>query len=269
MDIFSLLQKHKFQINNVIHCISDKPEGRIFPSQINRDSHLIHIIAGKGKFITPDIEFKISAGLTIFVPSFTEFTIQLDSASIEMINMHFKITLADNSNLEEHVILKPYFRAEDFSEIKEKMHKFNTLWRSKDMRAYTLGSEIVLNYFSDPQNLIIREKETDDRMSQLAEKLRSRDLKIYEAEKLAVECHLSVSQMNRRFRKKYRQSPQSYWDNHRFAAVVENLQLLDYEKSLGTLSEDYGFCDISYFSRWFKKLSGFSPLKYRQIMTGM
>ena len=52
--------------------------------------------------------------------------------------------------------------------------------------------------------------------------------------------------------------------------MTEVEQLLVYsDVSISQLSDKFGFCELSYFTRWFKRYKGVSPLSYRKNLRSM
>lgn len=261
MNIFSILQKHNFELISVVtHLADGKKEW--YPLHFNSDSHLIHIIKGKGRFKIREEEFEITENMGLFIPSVTPFYIKIDSPAMEMVNIHYNIFLEDKSNLEKQVLIKRNFCFNKIEGVAEKLHELAKLRRNNSLKTYSLAYEIVLNYYSYPELLVKSNYHNDERMKMLENMLADKSLLFFDSKALAEKCHLSVSQMNRRFRKFYGMSPQEFWDRQRFLYVSEELRMMDCETSINDISEKFGFCDISYFSRWFKRKSGYSPKKY-------
>ena len=73
---------------------------------------------------------------------------------------------------------------------------------------------------------------------------------------------VSVSQLNRKFKKAMGQSPISYLIEVRVEAAKK--MLLESTKSITEISYDCGFNNQTYFNRQFKKLTGVSPKAFRK-----
>ncbi|MEM9160192.1 MAG: AraC family transcriptional regulator [Verrucomicrobiota bacterium] len=80
-------------------------------------------------------------------------------------------------------------------------------------------------------------------------------------EDLARVAHLSVSQLQRRFRKAYDTSPVQYINNLRLHEACELLKTSDY--SVTHIAHDCGFGSSSFFSTQFRQSLGESPSAYR------
>lgn len=67
----------------------------------------------------------------------------------------------------------------------------------------------------------------------------------------------------RKFKNTYGVPPITFFNNIRIKKAIELLILTD--DSVRTVSKKMGMEETSYFSRWFKKNSGFSPSEFRKI----
>jgi AraC-like DNA-binding protein len=81
-------------------------------------------------------------------------------------------------------------------------------------------------------------------------------------EQLAKEAHLSVSQLQREFRRLFGMSPTDYLLKVR---LLMSRRFLEQEHSqVGEIAHQCGFYDQSHFSRAFRKATGLRPLEYRK-----
>lgn len=81
-------------------------------------------------------------------------------------------------------------------------------------------------------------------------------------EELATACSLSVSALERRFRKHLRKTPHQYLTEVRLEHARR--LLIDTEKAIGTIALETGFADHSHFTRSYKKHFGVAPSAVRQ-----
>ncbi|MCH2208130.1 MAG: AraC family transcriptional regulator [Lentisphaerales bacterium] len=91
------------------------------------------------------------------------------------------------------------------------------------------------------------------------EKNYSKDIKI---DDLASLCNMSTSTFLRRFKKHFHMPPVQYIKKVRLNAVCR--MLLENDRQLCDISYECGFCDQSYMTREFRKLTGLSPSEYRK-----
>ena len=80
-------------------------------------------------------------------------------------------------------------------------------------------------------------------------------------DELARACNLSVSALERRFKKHLKKTPHQYITETR----LDNAKrlLLETEKSIGTIALETGFADHSHFTRMFRKHFGQAPSSLR------
>ncbi len=101
----------------------------------------------------------------------------------------------------------------------------------------------------------------DPAMIHLADHIRNPRAIPFEATRLANTVHLSISQMNRRFRRTWGVSPKEFWMRHRLAKAQEHLR--ESNEKIQSIAGLLGFCDAYYFSKWFTQHTGMSPRRFR------
>jgi len=78
---------------------------------------------------------------------------------------------------------------------------------------------------------------------------------------LAHLAHLSVSQLDRRFKQIFQMTPQQYIQRVRINAACQALVCTQH--SIATIAQETGFYDQSYFTKQFRQQMGMTPLSYR------
>ena len=258
----SMLLNHKFQFISFCHVFhKEKAGGRI---NINDDFHIMHITRGKGTVTIKEQKFNLRRGSVIAVSPFIKFTLNI-LPNFEMLNIHYKLWLSDDSLLDEHAVLPYVFRPKDFIYIEKTLGEMDS--QSKDtspnkLKIASFAHNLVLRHMISNELIPRVAPVIDHRISKAYKKLTSKDCIKYNADKTAELCCLSVSQMNRKFRKFFGQSPQKLWEKRKFSHICAALTKTD--KPLSIFAEEFGFDDHAYFCRWFKKISGYSPLRYRK-----
>jgi transcriptional regulator GlxA family with amidase domain len=79
---------------------------------------------------------------------------------------------------------------------------------------------------------------------------------------LAAKVSLSVSQFDRRFKKRFLTTPRKYITNVRINAACQ--LLASTELPIATIALQTGFYDQSHFTNQFTKAKGISPAQYRR-----
>jgi AraC-like DNA-binding protein len=77
---------------------------------------------------------------------------------------------------------------------------------------------------------------------------------------LATKIGVSISQLNKLFRKDLGFTPSAYWNKRRLLAAYSELSQ---NSSIKSIAYTLGFSSPSNFSRWFQGLAGISPKEYR------
>jgi AraC-like DNA-binding protein len=83
---------------------------------------------------------------------------------------------------------------------------------------------------------------------------------------LAAACNISVSALERRFRKHLNKTPHEYINDVRLDTAQQIL--LETDKPIGAIALETGFSDHSHFSRSFTRKFGMTPSRHRQERSG-
>jgi AraC-like DNA-binding protein len=132
-------------------------------------------------------------------------------------------------------------------------------------------------------NMILLNKHTDIEIEQVIAKRRSSKEELHKRLHLAKDymascfhenislaelsklCYLNPYHLLREFRKNFRITPHQYLMQQRMKEAKK--LLLGSEKSISEIGGFLAFCDLSSFSKFFKKYSGYSPENFRKMMT--
>lgn len=82
-------------------------------------------------------------------------------------------------------------------------------------------------------------------------------------EKLAQACHVSISTLERRFKKHLSKTPLQYLMEVRLDNA--RIMVFDSDKNLSTIAQETGFVDNSHFTRVYKKRFSISPSEDRKL----
>jgi len=262
MNSASLLN-HKFQFVSfcpVFHADSSGP-GRM---HINDDCHLLHITRGAGAIFVEEKKYRLRPGMVAAIPPFVRFYFKIN-APFEMLNIHYRLWLADGGPLEERAVLPIIFRPKYFGTLAKILRHMQEM-RQKDLperlRLAPLAHEVVLLHLTSTP---LREKErqiVDARLMNAGRRLSDPNCTAFRAAEVARLCGLSMSQMNRLFQKCFRMSPHQFWEQKRFGELCR--QLRAGEHSVSQIAAQSGFEDAAYFSRWFRKMAGCAPAEFRR-----
>lgn len=255
----SLLKQHKFQLISFCDIFHHKKtEG----SQINEDSHLIHVIKGCAEIEIDNSTYEINEGCVIAVPPFVSFRMHIPG-NFRMINMHYKIWLNDGQLLSNLKKLPVIFRPPYFKWCKNKLEFVSNIIKREEKQTLPdpFVHEIVLNHMLNTEMEDVRSGHIDSRIQKACEKLESPDCTKFNAKEISSICCLSKSQMNRKFQIAFGLSPQKYWEKQRLKHICMELKYND--KPIYEVAEKFGFTDQGYFSRWFKSRTNCAPSSYR------
>ena len=74
--------------------------------------------------------------------------------------------------------------------------------------------------------------------------------------------YISKSHIERAFKAEYGQTPLAYFTNQKIEHVASMLATTDY--SLSQIAQQFGFSDVKYMSKSFKKIKGQTPMEYKR-----
>lgn len=98
---------------------------------------------------------------------------------------------------------------------------------------------------------------------QLIEEIKKFPGKYWTSDLMTDFCNLSISQLNRMFKKKTGMTSKNYIDNLKMQLASE--MLAGNARTVKEIAEELGYPDPYHFSRRFKELKGFSPQKYKEM----
>ncbi|OGV49993.1 MAG: hypothetical protein A2017_08530 [Lentisphaerae bacterium GWF2_44_16] len=258
-----LLKRHKFQF---ISCGFVYHKQAIEKSNIhlNDDSHILHICKGTGIVFINNEAYPLKRGVVVSIPAFTEFYFRLNPG-FEMRNIHYKAWTYDGEPLDEIKTLPLVFSPDYFKyceDTLEKMKKCQPLPYPASVKTETLAHKLIIRHLSSNSLISVLSASIEPGISEIYRRLQAADCKKYKAGKFAALCFLSVSQMNRKFKAHFKMAPQKFWEKNRFIHVCRALEKKG--MNIAEISAAFAFSDQAHFSKWFKKISGISPIIYRK-----
>ncbi|MDD5676634.1 MAG: AraC family transcriptional regulator [Kiritimatiellae bacterium] len=258
-----LLCRHIFQFISfcpVFHADASGV-GRI---QINDDCHLLHFTRGTGTIFIENKKYPFKQGIVAAIPPFVPFYFK-HSAKFEMLNIHYRIWLANGDPLEERASLPLIFKPDYFVRILDILRNMEDNLKNKlpdSLLVSAQAHELIIRHLISNELIAQEHKIIDARLTNACRKMSLPDYKIFKAGEIASLCGLSVSQMNRLFRKCFRMAPHKFWEKKRFVELCHQLRSRDLPAS--KIAARFGMEDSAYFSRWFKKMAGCAPSEFRQ-----
>ncbi|HEY3323626.1 MAG TPA: AraC family transcriptional regulator [Planctomycetota bacterium] len=101
-----------------------------------------------------------------------------------------------------------------------------------------------------------------EQMAKVIEYIQAHFCEAIEPKQLAEIAHLSVSQLERKFRRLFHVSPTQYVTRVRVNAACRELEHTN--KKIAAIARELGFYDHSYFTKRFSEFMGMSPADYRR-----
>jgi len=230
------------------------------PPQTNPDQHLIHIINGRGSFTCAHCTYPIAGGTVISVKPFTEFTISC-SAPFRMINIHYRLWLKDKQPVTAWAHLPILFNPEYFPTIVPILEKTAVSSGKNYPQCASLACGIVYTHYSQTR-LLEPKKNIRSDLLRVYEYLCDPDRTVFCADDLAALSGMSISQINRLFRKIFHTSPRSFWEQKRLTYILSDMRTGSMH--INEITDKYRFTDTAHFSKWFKKHTGSSPAQYQK-----
>lgn len=257
-----LLYRHKFQMISFgdIYHAERSDSGNI---QVNNDSHLIHICRARATITMENRTYPLQPGDVIAVPQYTPFSMTVE-AGHEMMNIHYRLWLEDGTLLEDVKRLPLIFTPPYFNWCREKLTGIRNLRNQHPVRELpdARAHEIVLRHLAENPVTELGGTVADLRLEKARTLLENPGFIKFDSGRLTASCRLSKSQLNRNFRKWFGVSPQKYWEKQRLKAVC--LLLKKSSLTIYETAEKAGFDDCAYFCRWFRKMTGCTPVQYRK-----
>jgi AraC-like DNA-binding protein len=234
---------------------------------VNHDLHLIQILRGAGTLRFGEACWTIQPGRAFLVPPLTPYTFAKHPGQpLEMVNFHFHLDLEGGVPLLAARSMPGSFPMARPTQAARRLRRLARRWRGGDAMARMVVSGealcLIADYIHRHSTPRPRPSLQDESIVQLRHWIDRNAAGPCDRRSLAGIAHLSVSQMNRRFRAVYGRSPRSVYDQRRLARIQE--QLRNTVLPMGELADQFGFRDPFYFCRWFGKQCGVAPTAYRR-----
>ncbi|MEZ5503115.1 MAG: helix-turn-helix domain-containing protein [Halioglobus sp.] len=131
-------------------------------------------------------------------------------------------------------------------------------WPIYNLREHVIGSFGISRHLNKTEGTAIPFRELRAPVDYICRHFGNR----ISVDSLAKACNISVSALERRFRKHLNKTPHQYINEVRLANARQ--MLLETEKPVGVIALETGFADHSHFSRAYSKYFGMPPRRARQ-----
>lgn len=215
---------------------------------------------GCGHFKTDSKEYITKRGDLIYIPrtmNYSHSTPAETIIAIHFINYSFyaknkiEVLSPENYTLLEEIIIHMY------NEWNEKKQGYKYKCTSL---LYSLLYQLNYQIHDDIVTAVSHDKKIRTAIDYIHSNFRKRSISVSQ---LADICAVSETYFRKIFKKIYSVSPNQYIINLRLEYASQLLQSHLY--TISEVSERSGFHDVKYFSRLFRKRSGYSPREYQNI----
>lgn len=220
-----------------------------------------YIISGRIKYITDGKTIIASAGDMVVLKKDAKYKAVFSVARTQDILINFDCAAADGKDVffddsgDEVILLKNRFDLK--KSFSDALHFYLTGNR------LCMVKSVLFGILDETDGYELRDTPID-RIKRMIDE--TADFKVKESE-LAKMCMTSVSTFQRTFKRIYGKTFSEYKNELRILKAKELLPEGEY--NMEEIAEMLGFCDGAYFSRCFKKHTGYSPKKYININRGV
>jgi len=249
-------------IISVYYCQTDKWERNFFASR-TKDG-IVFFTEGEIEYWFENKKLVARKGDFIFLPGNIPYSGRKISESVAF----FVIDFSCNSENEFSQIIQPtVFHTRNYDRTAEKLEGIIDVWNKQriDMNfkiksfIYSVLSDILKNEHSE-QSLSL----TDTMLDYICENISSTSLSV---KALCQKFYISESQLRRNILKQTGMTPNEYIMNLRINIAKSELTYTS--KSITDIATCCGFSSAYYFSNFFSKHTGTSPLKFRKNSLNM
>ncbi len=221
-------------------------------------SRLYYVIGGSAEIWTDTQKITLKPGNLYFIPFNSSFS--CDCANrLEKLFFHINIPFLDKLDIFENlkeILCIPYPDCDEMLRLyKGRSIESLTMLKTRLYRdiAHIMDISGLYNFNIPTYNSLTAEA------IKCIERRLSSQLKVSD---IALELSVSVRKLSALFSSEVGMSIGKYIANELLTKI--KLCLISTDLSINEISDNYGFCDTSYFIRFFKKETGISPSKYRQ-----
>ena len=237
----------------------------------NEVHDLVVCLRGSGLYHLDEQEVRLERGMAMLIPAGSRFVGRLDSGDeYTGIAQHFTLTLFDNVDLIQQMILKPVTLLDDWDSLEVMVRYYREVApvSTTTLQQHHLFMVILLAYL-DSAFVRWREDSLQNLGGQDALSLHviliaaqiSRDpLNGEEVDRLIASVPYNDDYFRRAFKTKIGYTPKKYLE---FKRMEKAMNILSKGKSVKETALKVGYSDVYFFSRMFKLYMGASPSQYR------
>ncbi len=234
----------------------------------NETYHLIYLRSGELEITYNGIRYHAYAGDMVLLPRHTPYSVKsVKGKDVRFLNAYFCGGLVD-AIIRELSLDNIVYPNQNYLNAYREMFSFcDSNVALKKKIAFCCGKITAILYNLYESKITIPEKGNylyagQNTADFLRAVIDNHQEKFYTNEELAKLMQFSVSGMVKKFKKAYGLTPMEYQNQTRLNTVKDKLAKSDI--SIKEISQLLGFCDVTYFSSYFKRYVGISPNEYRK-----
>lgn len=239
------------------------------------DHHqILFVLDKKGEISIKHKRFLFDNGTLVFIPPFTEHTIESEENMI-VLDLEFDREKLDTLNQE--VLNEPFFDepqvlSASMIEVEETKRIFRRMLYETSKGSYLEDLSLKIN-LAQLFVLLLRgqadgkgRNTKEFRATKIQEYIDTHYYEIYGGEHLANKFHLSTRHLTTIFKERFDLTPKQYLNKVRINEAEQ--RLIQTENDIATICFEVGFESLATFYRHFKTHTKFSPKVYREKFKG-
>ncbi len=252
-----IISKRSWKIKNDFSCLGK-------PKEVSKFLFLHNY---KAKYTTKDGEvIYANHGDIIYTPENSEYTVEFfDNGNEDAYSIALTISFTDENNepfiIDDKICVFKAFNIEYHKVLFSRLDKYYSSTISSPAKLKSVAYEVLsdLSYYCKNKLQFPRKFQIISKGIRYIEEDEKQELSIKE---IATMCNVSEIYFRKLFKSYAGISPNEY---RLRTKISKAKQYLEHENmSIATIAEICGFNDPAYFSRQFKKITGVSPIKFKE-----
>ena len=230
-------------------------------------SGLVYCINGSALYKFDNTEFILYPGEILFFPENAAYSVTCIGESFDHITVNFKTTFnyEDTKYIKNFNTFAKKMKIKDTFDALTMLNKMLYIWENKN-NGYKVLSKSILYEILYKYIILVEKKHQNieyEKIKAAKTFLDNNYTKNITTDEIAKMCNFSSTHFRRIFHKTFDCSPTEYRTFKRIEHAKD--LLLTGEMSVNEIARIIGFEDANYFSRIFKKQTGFTPCEYAKI----